>query len=176
METMSKQTSENFIKEVRRKTRRVFNSEQKIAIVMEALRAETSVAELCRKHSIFEAQFYKWNKEFLEAGKKRLAGDTVREATSDEVAELRKENQKLKEAVADLINLSLPSPFKYQSSGVLKRHYSNLRPSRTYLILLPFQMLRLHNVVLSENPFGMPTLPSFPLRLSVFSDKEHYAK
>lgn len=103
METMSKQTSENFIKEVRRKTRRVFNSEQKIAIVMEALRAETSVAELCRKHSIFEAQFYKWNKEFLEAGKKRLAGDTVREATSDEVAELRKENQKLKEAVADLV-------------------------------------------------------------------------
>jgi transposase len=103
METMSKQTSENFIKEVRRKTRRVFSSEQKIAIVMEALRAETSVAELCRKHSIFEAQFYKWNKEFLEAGKKRLSGDTVREATSDEVAELRKENQKLKETVADLV-------------------------------------------------------------------------
>ncbi len=103
METKSKQTSENFIKEVRRKTRRVFSSEQKIAIVMEALRAETSVAELCRKHSIFEAQFYKWNKEFLEAGKKRLSGDTVREATSDEVAELRKENQKLKETVADLV-------------------------------------------------------------------------
>jgi len=103
METMSKQTSENFIKEVRRKTRRVFSSELKIAIVMEALRAETSVAELCRKHSIFEAQFYKWNKEFLEAGKKRLSGDTVREATSDEVAELRKENLKLKETVADLV-------------------------------------------------------------------------
>ncbi len=103
METKSKQTSENFIKEVRRKTRRVFSSEQKIAIVMEALRAETSVAELCRKHSIFEAQFYKWNKEFLEAGKKRLSGDTVREATSDEVAELRKENLKLKETVADLV-------------------------------------------------------------------------
>ena len=100
---MSKQTSENFIKEVRRKTRRVFSSELKIAIVMEALRAETSVAELCRKHSIFEAQFYKWNKEFLEAGKKRLSGDTVREATSDEVAELRKENLKLKETVADLV-------------------------------------------------------------------------
>jgi transposase len=103
METKSKQTSENFIKEIRRKTRRVFSSEQKIAIVMEALRAETSVAELCRKHSIFEAQFYKWNKEFLEAGKKRLSGDTVREATSDEVAELRKENLKLKETVADLV-------------------------------------------------------------------------
>ena len=62
---------------------------------MEALRAETSIAELCRKYTINESQFYKWNKEFLEAGKKRLAGDTTREATSDEVAELKKENQKL---------------------------------------------------------------------------------
>ena len=103
METMKKQTTENFIKEVRRKTRRVFSSEQKIAIVMESMRAETSVAELCRKHSIFEAQFYKWNKEFLEAGKKRLSGDTVREATGDEVTELRKENLRLKETVADLV-------------------------------------------------------------------------
>lgn len=103
METMKQQSTENFIKEVRRKTRRVFSSEQKIAIVMEGMRAETSVAELCRKHGIFDAQFYKWNKEFLEAGKKRLAGDIVREATSDEVSELRKENQKLKETVADLV-------------------------------------------------------------------------
>ena len=70
---------------------------------MEALRAEMSVAELCRKYSIQESQFYKWNKEFLEAGKKRLSGDTTREATSDEVAELRKENQRLKEIVADLV-------------------------------------------------------------------------
>ena len=70
---------------------------------MEALRAEISIAELCRKYSINESQFYKWNKEFLEAGKKRLAGDTTREATSDEVAELRKENQRLKEVVADLV-------------------------------------------------------------------------
>jgi len=103
METKKKQTSENFIKEIRRKTRRIFSSEQKITIVMEALRAEMSVAELCRKYSINESQFYKWNKEFLEAGKKRLSGDTTREATSDEVAELRRENQKLKEAVADLV-------------------------------------------------------------------------
>jgi transposase len=103
METKKKQSTENYIKEIRRKTRRVFTSEQKIQIVMEAMRAETSIAELCRKYSIADAQFYKWNKEFLEAGKKRLAGDTTREATSDEVAELRKENQKLKETVADLV-------------------------------------------------------------------------
>ena len=103
METKKKQTTENFIKEIRRKARRTFSSEQKIIIVMEALRAEMSVAEICRKYSIQESQFYKWNKDFLEAGKKQLSGDTTREATSDEVAELRRENQKLKEAVADLV-------------------------------------------------------------------------
>lgn len=103
MKTQKKQTTENYIKEIRRKTKRIFSSEQKIQIVMEALRAEMSVAELCRKYAIHESSFYKWNKEFLEAGKKRLAGDTVREATSDEVSELRKENQRLKEIVADLV-------------------------------------------------------------------------
>lgn len=98
-----KQSPENFIKDIRRKTRRIFSSEQKILIVMEALRGEDSVAAICRKHGIVESVFYKWNKEFLEAGKKRLAGDTTREATSNEVSELRKENQRLKEMVADLM-------------------------------------------------------------------------
>jgi transposase len=97
------QSSENFIKDIRRKTRRIFSSEQKILIVIEGLRGEDSVAAICRKHGIVESVFYKWNKEFLEAGKKRLAGDTTREATLDEVAELRKENQRLKELVADLV-------------------------------------------------------------------------
>jgi transposase len=103
METKKKQTTENYIKEIRRKTRRIFSSEQKITVIMEALRAETTIAELCRKYSIQESQFYKWNKEFLEAGKKRLSGDITREATSDEVTDLRKENQQLKEALADLV-------------------------------------------------------------------------
>jgi len=85
MKTQKKQTTENYIKEIRRKTKRIFSSEQKIQIVMEVLRAEMSVAELCRKNAIHESSFYKWNKEFLEAGKKHLSGDTVREATSDEV-------------------------------------------------------------------------------------------
>ena len=70
---------------------------------MEGIRAESSVAEICRKHGIHQTVFYRWNKQFLEAGKKRLAGDMVREATSDEVTELRKENQRLKEMVADLM-------------------------------------------------------------------------
>jgi transposase len=98
-----KQSTENSIKDIRRKTRKLYSSEQKILIVMEALRGEESVAAICRKHGIVESVFYKWNKEFLEAGKKRLAGDTTREATSDEVTALRKENQKLKEMVADLM-------------------------------------------------------------------------
>ena len=103
METRKKQSAENYIKDIRRKTRRIFSSEQKIQIIMEALRAESSIAELCRKHSIQESTFYKWNKEFLEAGKKRLSGDLTSEATSDEVADLRKENLKLKETLADLV-------------------------------------------------------------------------
>jgi len=98
-----KQTPENFVKDIRRQTRRIFSAEQKILIVMEALRGEDSVAAICRKHGIVESVFYKWNKEFLEAGKKRLAGDTTREATSNEVTALRKENQKLKEMVAELM-------------------------------------------------------------------------
>jgi len=103
MEAKTKQSTENFIKDIRRKTRRLFSSEQKIMIVMEALRAEASVAEICRKHGITQSLFYKWNKEFMEAGKKRLNGDSTREATSDEAAELRKENHRLKEMVADLM-------------------------------------------------------------------------
>ena len=103
MESKKKQSTENFIKDIRRKTRRLFTSDQKIMIVMEALRGELSAAEVCRKYSITQALFYKWNKEFMEAGKKRLAGDTTREATSDEVTELRKENLRLKEMVADLM-------------------------------------------------------------------------
>ena len=103
MGTPKKTTTENFVKDIRKKTRRVFTAEQKILIVMEALRAETSVAELCRKHSISQSQFYSWNKEFMEAGKKRLNGDVTREATSDEVSELKKENARLKEMVADLV-------------------------------------------------------------------------
>ena len=110
METMSqknsqeqKQTPEIFVKDIRRNARRIFSAEQKILIVMEALRGEDSVAAICRTHGIADSMFYKWNKEFLEAGKKRLAGDTTREATSDEVTALRKENQRLKEMVADLM-------------------------------------------------------------------------
>ena len=104
METKSKKPStESFVKDVRRKARRLFTSEQKILIVMEAIRGETTVTEICRKYGIHQTLFYKWNKRFLEAGKKRLQGDTAREATTDEVLELKRENARLKEMVADLM-------------------------------------------------------------------------
>ena len=103
METPKKKSTEKFVKDIRKNTRRIFTAEQKILIIMEGLRAETSVAELCRKHNIAQSQFYSWNKEFMEAGKKRLNGDVVREATSDEVLDTKKENARLKEIVADLV-------------------------------------------------------------------------
>ena len=96
-------SSESLLKDIRRNTKRIFTSEQKVLIVMEEICGEQSIAELCRKYSISDSTYYKWNKEFIEAGKARLDGDTVREATSDEVKELRHENIRLKEALADLV-------------------------------------------------------------------------
>lgn len=90
------------IKDIRRATRRQFSAEEKIRIVLEGLRGEDSIAELCRRAGIATSMYYGWSKEFLEAGKKRLAGDTVRAATSDEVKDLRREASALKEVVADL--------------------------------------------------------------------------
>ena len=90
------------VKEIRRNTRRKFSSEEKIRIVLDGLRGESSIAELCRQEGINNNLYYRWSKDFLEAGKKRLSGDTVREANSDEVVGLRKENTTLKQAVAEL--------------------------------------------------------------------------
>ena len=90
------------IKTIRWAVRRQFSAEEKIRIVLEGLRGEDSIAELCRREGIVQNLYYRWSKDFLEAGKKRLAGDTARAATSDEVKELRREASALKEAVADL--------------------------------------------------------------------------
>jgi transposase len=94
--------AETLIRDIRRATRRQFSAEEKIRIVLEGLRGDESIAELCRREGIATSMYYGWSKEFLEAGKKRLAGDTARAATSDEVKELRREASALKEAVADL--------------------------------------------------------------------------
>ena len=100
--TGGKRSAEHVVKDIRRATRRHFSSEDKIRIVLDGLRGEDSIAELCRKEGIAQSLYYSWSKEFLEAGKKRLAGDTVRSATSDEVKALRRESRDLKEALADL--------------------------------------------------------------------------
>jgi transposase len=93
---------EKIVREIKRQTRRRFSSEEKIRIVLEGLRGEESIAELCRRESISPNLYYTWSKEFLEAGKRRLAGDTKREATSGEVLALRDQNAQLKELVAEL--------------------------------------------------------------------------
>jgi len=93
--------AEALVRDIRRATRRKFSAEDKIRIVLEGLRGEDSIAELCRKEGIVQNLYYRWSKDFLEAGKKRLAGDMVREATSDEVKSLRAEARQLKEALAE---------------------------------------------------------------------------
>jgi transposase len=98
----AKEPAEQVVSDIRRATRRQFSAEEKIRIVLQGLRGEDSIAELCRREGISQHLYYRWSKEFLEAGKKRLAGDTAREATSDEVRTLRREAGALKEVVADL--------------------------------------------------------------------------
>ena len=96
-----KASAEAVIKDIRRATRKQYGAEEKIRIVLEGLRGEESIAALCRREGIAESLYYNWSKEFLEAGKKRLAGDTARAATSDEVKQLRRETRDLKEVVAE---------------------------------------------------------------------------
>ena len=98
----AKKPAEQVVKDIRRATRRHFSAEDKIRIVLEGLRGDDSIAELCRKEGIAQILYYVWSKEFMEAGKRRLAGDTARAATTDEVKDLRREASALKECVADL--------------------------------------------------------------------------
>ena len=95
-----KEPAEKVVQDIRRATRKHYSAEEKIRIVLEGLRGEDSIAELCRREGIAQNLYYRWSKDFLEAGKKRLAGDTARAATSDEVNDLRREAMALKEVVA----------------------------------------------------------------------------
>ena len=90
------------MKNIRRATRKHHSAEEKIRVVLEGLRGEYSIAELCRREGLAESLYHNWSKEFLEAGKKRLAGDTSRAATSGEVKDLRREVRGMKVVVADL--------------------------------------------------------------------------
>ncbi len=95
-------TSQQVVKDIRRATRKQYSAEEKIRIVLDGLRGEYSIAELCRREGIAESLYYSWSKEFLEAGKRRLTGDTERSASTGEVKELRREVRDMKELVADL--------------------------------------------------------------------------
>ena len=97
----SKEPAEKVVQDIRRATRKHYSAEEKIRIVLDGLRGESSIAELCRREGIAEGLYYSWSKEFLEAGKRRLAGDTARAATSSEVTDLRREARALKEVVAE---------------------------------------------------------------------------
>ncbi|OCX61457.1 transposase [Thioclava sp. SK-1] len=92
---------EKVVKDIRRATRKQYSAQEKIRIVLDGLKGEDSIAELCRREGIVQSLYYSWSKEFLEAGKKRLAGDTARAATSTEVKDLCRESRALKEVVAE---------------------------------------------------------------------------
>jgi transposase len=98
-----KKSPEKVVREIRRKTRRKFTAEEKIRIILEGLRGEESIAAICRREGIHVNLYYNWSKAFLEAGKKRLMGDITREATSDEVGNLKRENERLKILLAELM-------------------------------------------------------------------------
>lgn len=102
MEPKTSKSPKSVVREIKRKTRRKFNSEERIRIILEGLKGEDSIAAICRREGIAPSLYYKWSKMFLQAGKRRLNGDTLREANSDEVGELRKENEELKQLVAEL--------------------------------------------------------------------------
>jgi transposase len=99
--TSPKAPAERVLKDIRRATRKHYSAEDKIRIVLDGLRGEDSIAELCRREGIAQSMYYVWSKEFLEAGKRRLAGDTARAASTDEVKDLRRESNALKEVVAE---------------------------------------------------------------------------
>jgi transposase len=102
MRPNTKKDPEAVVREIRRNTRRKFKPDEKIRIILEGLKGEDSISEICRREGIAPSVYYKWSKAFLEAGKKRLNGDTAREATSNDVSDLRTENDQLKQLVAEL--------------------------------------------------------------------------
>ena len=97
-----KQSATQIVKEIKRRTRRTFSADEKIKIVLEGMRGEDTISAICRKHGIHVNNYFKWSKEFIEAGKRRLSGDTLREATRDEVTDLRRMNDLLKRELGEM--------------------------------------------------------------------------
>ena len=130
----AKTQSEQVIREIRRATRKHYSAEDKIRIVLDGLRGEYSIAELCRREGIAESLYYSWSKEFLEAGKRRLAGDTARAATTDEVRELRREAQELKEVVAEQLSNCGCSKKARSRMGETANEIPRLREARDHQV------------------------------------------
>ena len=101
-ENNKKKSATQIVKEIKRRTRRKFTAEEKIKIVLEGMRGEDTIAAICRKYAIHQNNYFKWSKEFIEAGKRRLSGDTLREATLDEVADLLRMNDLLKRELGEM--------------------------------------------------------------------------
>jgi len=131
MNEKSSKSPEKIIKEIKRKTRRKFSSEEKIRIVIEGIRGEDSIAAICRREGINPNLYYRWSKDFLEAGKKRLQGDTQREANTNEVVKLKRENTDLKMLVAELFLESRLIKKKPQPKTVRAMRAPHIIPWRT---------------------------------------------
>src|SRR5712672_2541419 len=128
-----KAPAEQVLKDIRRQTRRQYSAEEKIRIVLEGLRGEESISELCRREGIAASMYYGWSKEFLEAGKRRLAGDTARAATSGEVKDLRRQAQELKAVVAEqALELRLLKKSMIADGGVVERDRSPPRSWKSF--------------------------------------------
>ena len=124
MRKTTKSPGEKIVKDIKRATRKHYSSEEKIRIVLDGLRGEDSIAELCRREGISQGIYYKWSKDFMEAGKKRLAGDTARTANTDEVKELRREAKDLKEVVAEqTLELRLLKKSMFDGGGDPRMRY-----------------------------------------------------
>jgi len=120
-EKSKKQNATQFAKEIKRQTRRKFTAEEKIKIVLEAMRGEVTIAAVCRKYGIHQNNYFKWSKDFIEAGKRRLSGDMLREANRDEVSELRRMNELLKRELGEL----------YLKNQELKKTLNGLEPEES---------------------------------------------
>ena len=173
-------TSENLVRDIRRATRKHHATEEKIRIVLDGLRGETSIAELCRREGIAESRYYSWSKEFLEAGKRRLAGDTARAATTDEVKQLRREAQDLKEVVAEQAlelrllkhdrgwgrpNMRLPASEKLEIIHIVEQSHLPVRRTLDKLGIGPGTFYRWYDRYRSGGTEALDDKPSKPARV-----------
>ncbi|WP_236960848.1 IS3 family transposase [Methylobacterium durans] len=178
---LARKPADAVIKDIRRATRRQFSAEEKIRIVLEGLRGEDSIAELCRREGIASSMYYGWSKEFLEAGKKRLAGDTARAATADEVKELRREAGALKEVVADLLlenrllkkhergwgrrGMRYPAPEKLEIIRLVEQSHLPVRRTLEKLGITRSTFYRWYDAYLRGSPEALADRPSRPSRV-----------